>query len=208
MNHSYARSLPEPAAIEENLNMGRPGSRPAELALPVASLAAIRDALTAEVGANGAANALRAAGYAAGDALFTTFTQPFSGDVESGRAPAFNEVSASTFWRRLSELFSTRGWGTLSHAAVHAGVGALHTSNWVEVVSDSATRPSCYFTTGLLANLLGQAADSEIAVLEVECRSKGDPRCSFLFGAPVTLEALYGRLRSGESVDQSIESLV
>jgi hypothetical protein len=87
-------------------------------------------------------------------------------------------------------------------------VGALDSGNWVEVQPESATRPSCYFTTGLLANLLGQAADAEIAVLEVECRSRGDERCRFLFGAPVTLDELYGRLRSGEPVDQSIASLV
>ncbi|MGH7469481.1 MAG: V4R domain-containing protein [Longimicrobiales bacterium] len=186
--------------------MSRPGSRPAELALPVSSLAALRAALADEVGADAAANALRAAGYAAGDGMFTALTQPFGGDGEAG--PGFDSVSANTFWRRLSELFSTRGWGTLAHEPVHPGVGVLQTSNWVEVELDSATRPSCYFTTGLLANLLGHAAEAEIAVLEVECRSRGDARCRFLFGAPVTLEALYGRLRAGESVDESIESLV
>jgi predicted hydrocarbon binding protein len=186
--------------------MGRPGSRPAELALPVASLAAIRDSLVAEVGADAAASALRAAGYAAGDALFTALTQPFGDAPDDGSALA--NLSASTFWLRLSQLFSTRGWGTLTQAQVHPGVGAFETSNWVEPVPETAARPSCFFTTGLLANLLGHAADSEIAVLEVECRSRGDERCRFLFGAPATLEALYGRLRSGEPVDQTIESLV
>ncbi len=187
--------------------MGRPGSRPAELALPVASLAAIRHALTADVGADASAHALRAAGYAAGDALFTALTQPFAGDAEASQA-ALGDLKAGTFWRRLSQLFSTRGWGTLAHTQVHPGVGALETGNWVEAQPDSATRPSCFFSTGLLANLLGHAAHSEIAVLEVECRSRGEARCRFLFGNPATLEMLYGRLRTGESIDQSIASLV
>ena len=187
--------------------MGRPGSRPAELALPVASLAAIRDSLVAEVGADTAAVALRAAGYAAGDALFTALTQPFGGDGGSDGS-SLADVNAATFWRRMSQMFSTRGWGTLTHAHVHPGVGTFETSNWVEPMPDTAARPSCFFTTGLLANLLGHAADSEIAVLEVECRSRGDAQCRFLFGAPPTLEALYQRLRTGEPVDQTIESLV
>jgi hypothetical protein len=187
--------------------MGRPGSRPAELALPVACLGAIRDALSAEVGSDAAASALRVAGYAAGEALFTALTQPFA-DSSGTDAGGPGALSANTFWRRLSQLLSTRGWGTLSHSAVHPGVGALDTTNWVEVLPEPTTRPSCFFTTGLLANLLGLAANAEIAVLEVECRSCGDARCRFLFGSPATLEALYDRLRTGESVDQSMKSLV
>jgi hypothetical protein len=186
--------------------MGRPGARPPELALPVKSLAAIRYSLDQHVGSDAAANALRAAGYAAGDALFTALTQPFGTGTEN--QDGVGDVSADAFWRRLSQLFSTRGWGTLNHSSAHPGIGALDTTNWVEAVPESSARPSCFFTTGLLANLLGRAAGSEIAVLEAECRSSGHERCRFLFGAPVTLNALYGRLRTGESVDQSIESLV
>lgn len=187
--------------------MGRPGSRPAELALPVASLAAIRQSLTEEVGPDSAASALRAAGYAAGDALYIALTQPFAAGSPSG-TDTLGEVSADAFWRRLSQLFSTRGWGTLSHSAAHPGVGALDSTNWVEAVPDSEPRPSCFFTTGLLANLLGRAAGEHLAVLEVECRSAGHQHCRFLFGAPVTLDALYGRLRTGEPVDRSIAALV
>ncbi len=187
--------------------MGRPGSRPAELALPVSSLAAIRQSLTQEVGPDAAASALRAAGYSAGDALYTALTQPFASSSDSSK-DGLGDISADAFWRRLSQLFSTRGWGTLSHTAAHPGVGALDTTNWVEAVPESEPRPSCFFTTGLLANLLGRAAGENLAVLEVECRSVGHARCRFLFGAPVTLDTLYGRLRTGEPVDRSIESLV
>jgi predicted hydrocarbon binding protein len=206
MNRNSVRWPKRLAATEEN-TMGRPPSRPAELALPVASLSAIRHALTEEVGADAAATALRAAGYAAGDALFTALTQQFGQDPESSLA-ALGALNADTFWRRLSQLFSTRGWGALAHSVVHPGVGALETTSWVEAEPDTTTRPSCFFTTGLLANLLGHAAQSELAVLEVECRSRGDARCRFLFGNPTTLEVLYGRLRAGDSIDQSIEALV
>jgi predicted hydrocarbon binding protein len=188
-------------------SIGRPGSRPAELALPVASLAAIRRALTSEVGADAAAQALRAAGYAAGDALYMALTQPFGSDGGNSEARAIREWSAAAFWRRLSQLFSTRGWGTLAHETLHEGVGALESTNWVEAEPDSSARPSCFFSTGLLANLLGQAAGAELAVLEVECRSRGDQRCCFLFGAPETLDALYHRLRAGEEVASSINAL-
>jgi len=186
--------------------MGRPGSRPAELALPVASLAAIRQSLTKTVGADEAGRALRAAGHAAGDAVYAALTQPLGADP--GSRSEVSELNASAFWRRISQLFSTRGWGTLNHSDVHDGVASLESTNWVEADPGSATRPTCFFTTGLLANLLGQAAGSDIAILEVECRSRGDERCRFVFGAPQTIGEMYDRLRSGVSVDDTIAALV
>jgi predicted hydrocarbon binding protein len=186
--------------------MGRPGSRPAELALPVASLAAIRHSLTEAVGADEAARALRAAGHAAGDAVYAALTQPFGADPGNGREPA--ELQASAFWRRISQLFSTRGWGALNHSAVHDGVASLDSTNWVEAEPGTTSRPTCHFTTGLLANLLGQAAGADVAVLEVECRSQGDQQCRFVFGAPETIDAMYERIRTGASVSDSIAALV
>jgi hypothetical protein len=52
-------------------------------------------------------------------------------------------------------------------------------------------QPSCHFTTGVLANILGRAADGEVAVLEVECRSRGDQRCRFLFGGADAVYSVY-----------------
>ena len=38
-----------------------------------------------------------------------------------------------------------------------------------------------------------------VAVMEVECRSRGESRCRFLAGAPETLSALYDRMAAGAS---------
>ncbi|HEY0305594.1 MAG TPA: V4R domain-containing protein [Longimicrobiales bacterium] len=177
--------------------MPRSGTRAPELAIPVASLSALRQALTAEVGPDAAASALRAAGHAAGDAWHP--------QVSSGEDGA---VSESAFWRRLSQLFHSRGWGSLAHSAVHPGVGALDAVDWVEAQPDAGEpRPSCFFTTGLLANLLGNVAGSDVAVMEVECRSAGADRCRFLFGSADALNALYARVSSGDAVDAALSEL-
>jgi predicted hydrocarbon binding protein len=178
--------------------MPRPVTRAPELAIPVSSLAALRQTLTAEVGGDAAARALRAAGHAAGDAWYPQLTN----GSENG------SIAEATFWRRLSQLFSSRGWGTLSHSAVHAGVGALDASDWVEGVPETnESRPSCFFTTGMLANLLGNIAGSGVAVMEVECRSAGHARCRFLFGSPDALNALYARVSSGTAVEAALSEL-
>jgi predicted hydrocarbon binding protein len=177
--------------------MPRSGTRAPELAIPVASLSALRHALTAEVGADKAASALRAAGHAAGDAWYPQLNRGEEGDV-----------AASTFWRRLNQLFSSRGWGSLTHSPLHPGVGALDAADWVEAQPESAEpRPSCSFTTGLLANILGNVAGSDVAVLEVECRSAGDARCRFLFGSAEALNAVYERVSTGDAVDAALSGL-
>jgi predicted hydrocarbon binding protein len=170
--------------------------KPPELAIPVASLAALRVALSNEVGADAAARALATAGHAAGDALFT--------QLVNGDSPE----SESAFWRKLATLFSARGWGTLKHSEAHEGVGALEAADWVEADAEAnAGRPSCFFTTGMLANLLGSAAGAPVSVLEVECRSRGDARCRFFFGSEDALQAVFSRVAAGESADAVLSEL-
>lgn len=175
-------------------------SRTPELAIPVASLAALRDSLVSSVGPDAAALALRQAGHAAGDALHR---------ILAGSDPdALSTMSSDRFWQQLARLFSARGWGQLTYSQVHAGVGALDTTDWAEVRADgSAGQPSCHFTTGILANLLGQIADSEVAVLEAECRSRGDARCRFLFGGAEAVYAVYDRIAAGDAPDAAIARL-
>jgi len=180
--------------------MQKQTARAPELALPVPSLAAMRAALEAECGPDAAARALRAAGFAAGNALYAA--------LSSNEGQPLDEMNADLFWKRLVLLFSNRGWGTFSLSQLHPGIGALDSSNWVEAVPESgAERPSCHFSTGLLANLLGSAAGAEVAVLELECRSKGDGRCRFAFGAPEIMGAVYQYMLDGADAEQSIAAL-
>ena len=175
-----------------------PSSRPQELALPIASFAALRGALVEAVGDDHAAHALRASGYAAGDALYAALA---AGELDES-------MNAARFWQRLGQLFSSRGWGNLRHEDAHPGVGALVAEYWVEAdAQGAAARPSCFLTTGLLANLLGRAAGTDVAVLEVECRSRGDARCRFLFGSPEALDAVYEHVASGASAEESLAAL-
>jgi len=184
--------------------MTQPTTRPQELALPVASLAALRRALARSVGGDAAAHALQAAGVSAGDAFYDMLIRLTGSDEED---PA--DWPESVFWRRFGDLFERRGWGRIANEQLHRGIGALDAFDWVESEPDSgAVRPSCFFTAGLLANLLGHISNDEVAVLEIECRSRGDSRCRFLYGAPETLDAVYGRILSGERIDESIASLV
>lgn len=175
-----------------------PMTRPTEIALPAASLAALRTALTAELGEDAAARVLRNAGHEAGDVFF---------QLLASEADALASVDANAFWRRFAQLFSTRGWGTLSHSDVHPGIALLASSDWAESAGGTEARPSCYFTTGLLANVLGKVAGSDVAVLEVECKARGDAACRFMFGSPTALRGVYDLLLQGTTPDSALSQL-
>jgi predicted hydrocarbon binding protein len=187
-------------------------SRPQELALPVASLAALRRELAAAVGGDAAARALQSAGNAAGEAFYRALVHGFGAAAADPEGAAHDRLAAIdqiAFWRRFGELFASRGWGHLTMSQVHSGVGALDAGDWVEADPEAgANRPSCFFTTGLLANLLGRIAGEDVAVLEAECRSHGDARCRFLFGSPVALEEVFRQLSAGQALEASLGALV
>ena len=169
-----------------------------ELALPVAALSALRHALAGRVGDDEAAHALRAAGHAAGNVLAGILASPQDNSA----------LAQSAYFRRLADLFANRGWGHFAHERPHPGVAVLQAGDWVEADPEfAAQRPSCFFTTGMLANILGRAAGAEIAVYEVECRSKGDARCRFLIGAPETLQHLHESATEGASVESLVAAL-
>lgn len=177
------------------------GARSQELALPAAALTALRHTLIAELGPQRAAAVLRQAGHSAGDALFRSLSQ--------GRgATSLEDLGTSEFWKRLSQLFANRGWGSLHHVEAHPGIGALESADWGEAdPAAAARRPSCFFTTGVLANLLGQVAEADVAVLEVECRSRGDAHCRFLYGSPEALDAVYSRVAAGDEPAYAVAQL-
>lgn len=187
-------------------------ARPPEIALPVACLAALRVALAEDVGADRAAQALRAAGGAAGNALFRTLSRPPGSDMNGADDATAREwladLEVERFWDRFAAFFSSRGWGRLSFRSLHEGVGALDSTDWVEAdPASSMGRPSCFFTTGMLAGLLGRVTDEEVAVLEVQCRSQGHAHCRFLFGAPPALEAVFQELAAGRDLETTLAAL-
>lgn len=165
--------------------------------------AALRRALEATVGPDAAARALHLAGHEAGDAIFALLR-----DAAAPSAAPLAELEEGEFWQRLSALFLERDWGELHFEDLHAGIGALESADWTEADSDSsALRPSCHFTVGMIANLLGRVAQDEVGVIESECRSRGDLRCRFLFGGRGALDQVYAGVKLGARADDLLAGL-
>jgi predicted hydrocarbon binding protein len=170
-----------------------------EISIPAQTLSQLRRSLREEVGPLSAIQALHGAGYATGDLLFESFSEHLNGPAA--------ETGADALWSSLSEFFATRGWGSLVHESLHPAIGVLRSEDWAEADPSTESQPSCAFSTGLLSSLLSRVAGGPVAVLEVECRSRGDAACAFAFGSEPAIQHVYARLLEGADLEEAVSTL-
>lgn len=165
------------------------------VAFPVGGLRALRISLES-LDPDRGAEALREAGRTWADVAERALVR------DDDRTLA--DLSMQAFWRELSRFLQHAGWGPIEHENLGA-IGALRASTWAESdPGEGRTDPGCHFSTGFFGELLSRVAARPVGVMEVECRSKGDPVCRFLFGAPTALERLHDALVAGDPLDQAI----
>ena len=137
---------------------------------------------------------LQEAGYAAGEGLYRAFV------TESSPT----ELDADLLGETLSGFFGRGGWGNVTISPVGTGALAIDSGDWAEADPGTSQTPMCFFTAGMLADFLGRLSDETIAVMEVECRSKGDARCRFLSATPDVLEKVYNEMTQGRSYEDAL----
>ena len=137
---------------------------------------------------------LQEAGYAAGAGLFQAFTS-----VKSA-----TDLDADMLGETLSDFFTNGGWGAVTLTPVGTGALALDSTDWAEADPGTAQSPMCFFSAGMLADFLGRLSDETVAVMEVECRSRGDERCRFLSARPEVLEKVYNEMTAGRSYAEAL----
>jgi len=180
--------------------MSKNGGGPREIAVPVSIFDSLRAELAKEAGTLQTVRALHHAGYQAGLAAAGSVNQDAGGD-------SF-DLSEKGFWSNITDYFSKRGWGTLSHGTPHPGVGLLSATDWAEASPDKVESDgSCSFSAGFLSGLLSQLAGGPIAVLEVKCQTRGDGSCGFAFGSETAIHDLYGHLLEGADLNAALEAL-
>jgi predicted hydrocarbon binding protein len=137
---------------------------------------------------------LQEAGYAAGEGLYKAFA--------AVNSPT--DLDADLLAPTLSEFFTSSGWGTVTLSPVGTGALALDSGDWAEAEPGTSQTPMCFFSAGMLADFLGRLSDETIAVMEVECRSRGDERCRFLSATPDVLEKVYNEMTQGRSYAEAL----
>ena len=167
----------------------------AMVAITREALTALRAALIRDTGANAAAY-LQEAGYAGGGALFAAFGQWL--DQRGLGTP--ESLSVDRFQREATEFFRQAGWGSLKVGALHDAVATLDSTDWGEATPEAPLDyPSCYLSAGMFADFFGRVASAPLAVMEVECRSNGAPRCRWLVGSADMMQHVYDGMAQGAS---------
>ncbi len=149
-----------------------------------------------------AAAYLQEAGYAGGEEMYAAFSDWLE-RTRGVQSPS--DLDVAFLGEVLSEFFVDQGWGRLDVKPLGAAVLALDSTEWAEAVDErQAEFPSCHLTCGLLADFLGRISQELVAVMEVECRSRGEARCRFLAGSPETLGTVYDSMAQGTGYVEAI----
>jgi hypothetical protein len=170
------------------------------VALGRRGLHTLRAALVRDAGDTMAA-AFQEAGFAAGDQVYDhlrRWLRTWTGVDDPGQldATGLNEC--------LGRFFAALGWGPIAVAAAGRSGLTLTSPDWAEAAPGTGDTPTCFFSAGMLASVLSRLADRDVAVMEVECRSRGDAHCRFLAGSPESLTAAYEAMAAGGSWEQAL----
>lgn len=169
-----------------------------QVRLPAGGLAELRQAIEEKAGPE-AIPALREAGR--------RLASEAEGIIAERAGGSLATLPMTQFWDELARYFQESGWGQLHHEQLNAAVGALVASEWAEVeAGENRKYPSCHITTGLLAELLSQAVGQPVAVMQVDCISRGDAVCRFLFGSPTNLLSVHRSLANNEPLEEALSA--
>lgn len=157
----------------------------------------------AQYAPDAAISILQEAGYASGEGVYRAFCRWLGTHAGTERP---EELDAAQFGGALSDFFEASGWGHLGVAPVGGAALALDSSDWAEAEPGSAEMPMCFFSAGMLADLMGRVSGEPVAVMEVECRSRGDSICRFLSASPATLQEVYEKMTAGMSYAEALQA--
>lgn len=170
------------------------------LALGRATLVQLRTVLERELAAQ-APTLLREIGFAAGQAAYDGFVESVAAryGVESPQG-----LDARYLSEALAGYFRDEGWGTVTTESLAPGVLAMDSPDWAEAEPRGAPYPSCHLSAGLLSDFFTRVGGHPAAVLEVECRSRGEARCRYLVGGPDLLNWVYEGMSAGRPYGELI----
>ncbi len=173
------------------------------LAIGRAAIDQLRVVLEREVPAQ-AAGLLREIGFSAGAGGYDGFVGSVADryGVETPQA-----LDARYLGEALGGFFREEGWGSVAVETLAPGLYCLDSGDWAEADPRGAGVPSCHFTCGLLSDFFTRLGGYPAAVMEVECRSRGEARCRFLVGSPDLLTWMYENMMTGKTYDVLIGEL-
>jgi predicted hydrocarbon binding protein len=146
---------------------------------------------------------LREIGFAAGEAMSLRFEAMVR---ENYHVDSAGELDATYLGEALNRFFTETGWGSVNMSELVPQVMALDSPDWSEAHREGAQFPSCHFSCGALSDFFTRLGFARAAVMEVECRSRGEAQCRFLVGSPEMLTYVYERMASGMGYREAVIS--
>ena len=125
----------------------------------VPTLRQLRSTILTSADSASAVAALREAGYAGGDSIYSAFERWLAESAAAEGADA-GDLQLSEFGARASEFFRDAGWGNVEFSHDEDdGVAMIDITHcWEGSGAQSDEDPGCHLTTGMLASFFGMIA--------------------------------------------------
>jgi predicted hydrocarbon binding protein len=115
-------------------------------------------------------------------------------------------VAAANFSQLASAFFDETGWGTVSVTSIADSVMAVDSANWCEAGAP-VQYPSCYLSSGMLADFFSRLAGAQLVSMEVECRTVAHERCRFIIASAETIQHVYEAMAQGVHYEQALTQM-
>ncbi len=120
------------------------------------------------------------------------------------------ELPLHFYQQVLRKVWGLYGWGLLdiSHEAREKGFIVVDVQNamYSDVVGNIG-RTTDHVIAGALASIIGELAGRPLECVEIACKSKGDPKCTFLVGVKSRIDVAQAWVKQGRTRASVLEAI-
>lgn len=121
-------------------------------------------------------------------------------EVDRGHPVQVSAMALPIFISKLNQSLAELGWGKVKVIEEQGHAFAVVKSSPVVTAIKQTHHPICHLYAGFLAGVFGQAAQINLACIEIGCRATGDDECRFFIGSQIKIDLVASWLKSGKTM--------
>ncbi|MBI4747294.1 MAG: hypothetical protein HY774_02320 [Acidobacteria bacterium] len=120
--------------------------------------------------------------------------------VDRGHPVQVSAMALPIFISRLNQSLAELGLGKVEVIEEQGHAFVVVQSSPVAVAVKEAHHPICHLYAGFLAGVFGQAAQIDLACIEIGCQAVGEGQCRFFIGSQIKIDLVASWLKSGKTM--------
>lgn len=120
--------------------------------------------------------------------------------TDRGHPVQISAMALPIFISRLNQSLGELGWGKVEVVEEEGHAFAIVQASPVAAAVKQAHHPICHLYAGFLAGVFGQAAQIDLACIEIGCQASGLDQCRFFIGSQIKIDLVASWLKTGKTM--------